>query len=152
MNLDDDVRFMQEALKLARQALEADEVPVGAVVVKDGRIIGKGYNQRQTLKDPTAHAEMLAITAAAEALGDWRLEGTSLYVTLEPCIMCAGAILLSRIERLVYAADDPKGGAVKSLYSLLSDKRLNHTVEVKSGILQDEAAALLRGFFKSKRM
>jgi len=148
---DPDEYFMRQALRLAEEALAADEVPVGALVVHDGRVIGKGYNQRQTLNDPTAHAEILAITAASAALGDWRLEGCTLYVTLEPCVMCAGAIVLSRLERVVYAARDPKAGAVESLYQILSDVRLNHRPLVRSGVLADPAGTILTEFFRQQR-
>jgi tRNA(adenine34) deaminase len=143
--------FMRQALKQAEEAFAVDEVPVGAVVVHEGRVIGRGHNQRQMLSDPTAHAEILAITAAASALGDWRLSGCTLYVTLEPCIMCAGAIVLARIDRVVYAASDPKAGAVENLYHVLSDTRLNHQPQVQSGVLADEASALLVEFFRKQR-
>lgn len=146
-----DERFMREALRLAEEAADTDEVPVGAVVVREGRIIGRGYNQRVLLRDPTAHAEMIALTAAAQAVGDWRLEGCSLYVTLEPCCMCAGAVVLARIDRLIYGAADPKAGACGSLYDIPADPRLNHRVAVAGGLLADEAAALLQSFFAGKR-
>jgi len=124
----------------------------GAVVVRDGEIIGRGYNQRETLGDPTAHAEMLAIREAAQYLGSWRLTGTTLYVTLEPCPMCAGAIVNARISELVYGASDPKAGAVSSLMNLVQDERLNHSVgEVIAGIREQECAELLRSFFKALR-
>src|SRR5690606_2738256 len=113
----------------------ADEVPVGALVVRDGEVLGGAHNQRETLADPTAHAEMIAITQAASALGSWRLSGCTLYVTLEPCAMCAGAIVLARLDRVVYGATDPKAGAVESLYRLLEDSRLNHQAEVVRGVL-----------------
>ncbi len=151
ISIGSDEYFMREAMKLAEQAFQEDEVPVGAVVVREGKIIGRGYNQREQLNDPTAHAEMIAITAAANAIGDWRLEGCTLYVTLEPCIMCAGAIVLARIDKLVYASADPKSGAVDSLYNILSDKRLNHQVNVVKGVLEDQASFLLKEFFKHKR-
>ena len=146
-----DERFMRGALGEAYAAKEADEVPIGAVVVHNGRIIGRGHNQREMLQDPTAHAEMLAITAAATAMGSWRLEGCSLYVTLEPCPMCAGAIVLARIPRVVYGATDPKAGACDTLYNITSDDRLNHVAEVTSGVMADECADLLRSFFASQR-
>lgn len=146
-----DERFMRVALDLAHLAFEADEVPVGAVVVHGGRIIGRGFNQRQTLKDPTAHAEMIALSAAAEAVGDWRLERCTLYVTLEPCPMCAGAIVLARVPRLVFGTADLKGGACGSLYSIPTDPRLNHRVETVSGVLRDDCAAVLRAFFGRQR-
>ncbi|NLM40188.1 MAG: nucleoside deaminase [Firmicutes bacterium] len=143
---------MQEAIREAYKALEIGEVPIGAVVVRDGEIIGRGYNQRETLGDPTAHAEMLAIREAAQYLGSWRLTGTTLYVTLEPCPMCAGAIVNARISELVYGASDPKAGAVSSLMNLVQDERLNHSVgEVIAGIREQECAELLRSFFKALR-
>ncbi len=143
--------YMQHALAEARQAAEEDEVPVGAVIVHDGRIIAAAHNQRETLHDPTAHAEMIAITQAAEALGGWRLEGCTLYVTLEPCPMCAGAIVQARVPTVVYGALDPKAGAVASLYELLSDVRLNHRCELVAGVLGDECGALLTEFFRGRR-
>jgi tRNA(adenine34) deaminase len=145
------VPFMQHALRLAKAAAEAGEVPVGAVIVHDGTIIGCGANGREVSGDPTSHAEILAIRDAAAAIGDWRLEETTLYVTLEPCPMCAGAILNARIPMLVYGCDDPKAGAVRTLYRLLEDDRLNHRVEVVSGVLKDDASAMLTAFFKSIR-
>ena len=147
----EDERLMGEALKEAMAARDGDEVPVGAVVVRGGRIIGRGHNQRERLADPTAHAEMLAITAAAAHLGDWRLEGCSIYVTLEPCAMCAGAIVLARIERLIFATDDPKTGACGSLYTITSDPRSNHQVAVSRGVLEAESSVLLREFFEAQR-
>ena len=142
---------MKEALEEAKRAFEKDEPPVGAVVVRDGEIIARGHNLRENLQDPTAHAEMLAIRAAAAKLGRWRLSDCDIYVTLEPCIMCAGAMVLSRLNRLIYGAYDPKAGAVDSLMNLLSDQRLNHQMEVKSGILASESGDLLRRFFSSRR-
>lgn len=142
---------MLAAVAEARKAESADEVPIGAVVVHLGRIIGRGGNQRETLSDPTAHAEMIAITAAASELASWRLEGCTLYVTLEPCPMCAGAIVQARIPRLVYGAADPKAGACESLYQICSDKRLNHRAEVVSGVLAEECAELLQQFFARQR-
>ena len=142
---------MGRALELAYQAADADEVPVGAILVRDHQIIAAASNQRQMLKDPTAHAEMVAITQAAAAVGDWRLEKTTLYVTLEPCPMCAGAIVQSRIPRVVFGASDPKAGAVVSLYELLSDKRLNHQSEVAGGVLAERCGRVLTEFFASKR-
>lgn len=147
----DDIHFMEEAIKEAKKAFEKDEPPVGAVIVKDGDIIARGHNLRESLQDPTAHAEMLAIRAAASKLGRWRLSGCVIYVTLEPCIMCAGAMVLARLERLVYGAHDPKAGAVGSLMNLVSDERLNHQIEVTSGVLAAESGALLREFFSSRR-
>jgi len=142
---------MRSALKLAEQAYENDEVPVGAVIVRDNRIIGRGFNQRQLLRDPTAHAELIAITAAAQAVNDWRLTDCTLYVTLEPCVMCAGAIVLSRLDRVIYGAADPKAGAVETLYALLSDARLNHQPDVLGGVLADECSRLLVDFFRKQR-
>src|SRR5665213_2552498 len=127
--------FMRMALAEAQAALEEGEVPVGAVIVREGRVLASAHNQREQLRDPTAHAEMVAITQAAEALGSWRLEGCALYVTLEPCPMCAGAILQARIPTVVYGATDPKAGAVHTLYQLLSDPRLNHRPQTVSGVL-----------------
>ena len=147
----EDERFMRAALREAEAALEANEVPVGAVVVYQERIIGRGYNQRAQLKDPTAHAEMLALTAAATARGDWRLEDCTLYVTLEPCTMCAGALVLARIQRLVFGTRDPKAGACGSLYNIVDDQRLNHRVEIGPPVCTDECADLLRQFFAAQR-
>jgi tRNA(adenine34) deaminase len=146
-----DTDWMSLALEQAQLAADLDEVPVGAVVVCQGRPISMAHNLRQNDGDPVAHAEILAIQAAARHLGDWRLIDTVLYVTLEPCPMCAGAILLARIPRLVYAAADPKSGAVESLYNLLSDHRLNHQTEVTAGILREESRDLLQSFFRKKR-
>jgi len=143
--------YMQKAIDQALIAAELDEVPVGAVIVREGRVIGAAYNQREQLRDPTAHAEMLAITQAAEAVGNWRLEECSLYVTLEPCPMCAGAIVLARIPRVIYGTRDPKAGAVESLFQLLNDNRLNHRCEVISGVLARDCGQLLTQFFQSKR-
>lgn len=147
-----DRRFMEQALAEARKALESDDVPVGAIVVRDGQIIGRGHNQRERLADPTAHAEMIALTAAAAAIGRWRLEGCTLYVTLEPCPMCAGALVLARVQRLVFGAFDPKGGACGSLYNIPQDPRLNHRLEVTGGVLAGQCAELLRDFFRRRRM
>ena len=146
-----DDHFMRLALQQAQQAQVEDEVPVGAIILNQDRIIAAAYNQREQLHDPTAHAEMIAITQAAEAIGDWRLEHCTMYVTLEPCPMCAGAIVQSRIPRVIYGATDPKAGAVSSLYSLLTDTRLNHTVQVTGGVLAEHCARLLTEFFRSKR-
>ncbi|MCO8124858.1 tRNA adenosine(34) deaminase TadA [Stieleria sp. TO1_6] len=142
---------MQRALELAYQAATADEVPVGALVVRNHQIIAAASNQREMLKDPTAHAEMIAITQAAAAMGDWRLEETTLYVTLEPCPMCAGAILQARVPRVVYGASDHKAGAVSSLFQLLNDSRLNHRSEVCGGVLAEPCGQVLTEFFASKR-
>src|SRR5262245_48426076 len=146
-----DQRFMDEALALARRALDSEDVPVGAVVVRDGAVIGRGCNQREQLQDPTAHAEIIAITAAAQSVGHWRLEGCTLYVTLEPCPMCAGAIVLARIARVVFGAFDPKAGACGTLYQIPSDPRLNHRAETVGGVLADECAELLKAFFRKRR-
>ncbi len=142
---------MRAAIAEAAAAREDGDVPVGAVVVRDGRIIGRGHNQRERLNDPTAHAEMIAITAAAAGVKSWRLENCTLYVTLEPCTMCAGAIVLARLERLVFGATDPKAGAVKSLYSIPTDERLNHRVSITDGVLAEECAVLLQEFFARQR-
>jgi len=147
----DDARWMREALRMAAAAREADEVPVGCVVVHQGRCVGRAHNQRETLRDPTAHAEMIAITQAAEALGSWRLTGCTLYVTLEPCPMCAGAMVLARLDRLVYGAADPKAGAVASVFRLVDEPRLNHRLAVTSGVLAEPCGTLLTEFFRGKR-
>lgn len=143
--------WMRSALAQAAAAEEADEVPVGAVVVFDGNIIAEAHNQREMLNDPTAHAEMLAITQAAEALGSWRLLDCTLYVTLEPCPMCAGAIVQARIPRLIYGASDPKAGACESLYQITSDVRLNHQTVVLGGVMEEECRTILREFFRKQR-
>ncbi len=142
---------MEDALAEARRALESADVPVGAVVVREGRIIARGRNQREQLQDPTAHAEMIAITAAAAAVGHWRLEGCTLYVTLEPCAMCAGAVVLARIPRLVFGAYDEKAGACGSLFEISRDPRLNHRAETVGGVLAGPCAQLLREFFRMRR-
>lgn len=142
---------MQAALEEARRAEADGEVPVGAVVVHEGRIIARGRNRTETLPDATAHAEILALRQAAAELGSWRLPGCSLYVTLEPCAMCAGALVLSRIDRLVYGADDPKAGMCGSLDNVVQDPRLNHRVEVERGVLAEECGELLRAFFRRRR-
>lgn len=147
----DDSAFMRAAMQEALAAYEKGEVPVGAVIVESGRIIGRGHNLRETLNDPTAHAEMLALTAAAEARGEWRLEGCTLYVTLEPCPMCAGAIVNSRIRRVVFGASDPKAGACGTLYNLVQDARLNHRAELQGGVLAEEAGEILKSFFREAR-
>ena len=146
-----DESFMRAAVAEASAALAENEVPIGAVVVHDGRIIGRGHNQRETLIDPTAHAEMIAITAAASHLQSWRLEECTLYVTLEPCAMCAGAMVLARLPRLVFGARDPKAGACVSLYSIPTDERLNHRVMMDQSVLADECGALLQEFFAAQR-
>jgi len=142
---------MRLALQEAERALQEDEVPVGAVIVHGDRVIASAHNQREQLRDPTAHAEMIAITQAAEALRSWRLDGSTLYVTLEPCPMCAGAILQARIPTVVYGATDPKAGAVHTLYQLLADERLNHRAMVVSGVLAGPCGAILTRFFQAQR-
>jgi tRNA(adenine34) deaminase len=151
IDLTSDQHFMREALRQARRAEAADEVPVGAVIVHDGHVIARAHNQVETLKDATAHAELLAITQASQAIGGWRLENCTLYVTKEPCPMCAGAIVLSRLQRLVYGAADLKGGGAGSLFNIVAHPSLNHRVETTAGILTDECAALLKAFFAGKR-
>lgn len=146
-----DEKWMRAALQEANLALEKKEVPVGAVVVNQDKVIGRGHNQTETLNDPTAHAEILAIGAAANYLNSWRLSETVLYVTLEPCAMCAGAIVLARMKKLVFGAFDPKAGACGSLYNLVQDKRLNHQVEVVPEVLKEDCSALLQTFFKELR-
>ncbi len=147
----DDATWMQEALARAREAGARGEVPVGAVAVLEGRIVGRGANARESAHDPTAHAELLAIRDAARALGRWRLAGVTLYATLEPCAMCAGAMVLARIDRLVYGASDPKAGAAGSLMDLTADPRLNHRFPVERGLLGEESSELLRAFFRARR-
>jgi tRNA(adenine34) deaminase len=147
----EDVAYMQLALQQAQAAAAAGEVPVGAVVVCHDSVVAAAGNQRETLRDPTAHAEMIAITQAAESLNAWRLEGCTLYVTLEPCPMCAGAIVQARVPRVVYGATDPKAGAVESLYTLLGDDRLNHRCQVQAGVLEEPCGAILREFFQARR-
>ncbi|MBI4712852.1 MAG: tRNA adenosine(34) deaminase TadA [Planctomycetes bacterium] len=143
--------YMQEALKEAVKALDADEVPIGAVIVLGNRIIGRAHNQRETLKDPTAHAEIIALTQAAAALDNWRLAGATIYVTLEPCPMCAGALVNARVKTLVYGAKDPKAGACGSLFNIADDKRLNHRLEVISGVMEQDCQSVLQEFFRVKR-
>ncbi len=142
---------MREALALARGAGERGEVPVGAVALFDGRMVGRGVNARESARDPTAHAELAAIQEAARTLGRWRLAGVTIVATLEPCAMCAGAMVLARIDRLVFAASDPKAGAVGSLMDLSADARLNHRFAVERGLLAEESAELLRTFFRARR-
>jgi len=151
MDADFDAARMRESLRLAARAAERGEVPVGALVVKDGKVIGRGYNAPISSKDPTAHAEIQALREATKNLGNYRLEGCSLYVTLEPCAMCAGAILHARIARLVYGAADLKTGACGSVVDLFSEKKLNHHTEVTGGILATEAGRLLSEFFAARR-
>lgn len=147
----DDRRFMQAALDEALQAKARGEVPIGAVIVLNGEIIGRGHNLRETGEDPTAHAEMQAIRQAAAAIGHWRLLETTLYVTLEPCVMCMGAIILARIPRLVFACRDPRAGASGSIYDFSQDERFNHRVAVSEGVLGEECSELLSGFFRQLR-
>ena len=144
-------RWMRLALDEARAAAAEDEVPVGAIVVAAGRVVASAHNQREQLEDPTAHAEMIALTQAAAALGSWRLEGCTLYVTLEPCPMCAGAILQARVPVVVWGAPDPKAGAVESLYKLFDDARLNHRVDHVGHVMADECGRILSDFFRQKR-
>ncbi len=150
-NLKDDQRYMKMAIEQAGIAEENGDVPIGAVIVYKNQIIAKAYNQRQQLNDPTAHAEIIALTQAAAFMESWRLNGCTIYVTLEPCPMCAGALVLSRMGRLVYGCDDPKTGACKSLYNIVQDERLNHRLEVTSGVLADECSKLLQDFFQKRR-
>ncbi len=149
----DHLRLMELALEQARRAAALGEVPIGALVVRreDGQVLAAAHNRRELDQDPTAHAEILALREAARRLGSWRLEGCALVVTLEPCPMCAGALVNARIEELVYGADDPKAGAVRTLYALCEDARLNHRLEVTSGVLADACAAELRAFFATLR-
>ncbi|MBZ4418167.1 tRNA adenosine(34) deaminase TadA [Myxococcus sp. RHSTA-1-4] len=149
--MSDDEAFMQQALALAREAAELGEVPVGAVAVHDGKVIATGFNRREMDRHPLAHAEMLAMDAAARKLGVWRLSGVTLYVTLEPCAMCAGALVQSRVTRLVFGASDAKAGAVGSLYNLAEEPRHNHRLQVSSGVLADESRLLLKTFFERLR-
>jgi tRNA(adenine34) deaminase len=151
VEMENDATFMREALRLAAKAREADEVPVGAVVVRAGKIIGRAYNQVELLKDATAHAEMLALTQAEAAVGDWRLVDCDLYVTKEPCVMCAGALIHVRIRRLVFGCADTRSGAAGSVMNLLQMPALNHHCEITSGVLQDECASILQDFFRQKR-
>lgn len=145
-------RWMEHALREAELAYKRKEVPIGAIVVHKDRIIGKGYNQVESLRDPTAHAEIIAITAAAAHLGNHRFEQCSLYVTVEPCAMCAGAIVLARISHVVFGTADPKAGACGSLFNIVQDKRLNHRVELVSGVLEQECSKLMKDFFKKVRL
>ena len=143
--------WMREALAVARQGASLGEVPVGAVIIKDGIVLARAHNGREGTKDPTAHAELIAIRLAASSVGDWRLTDTTLYVTLEPCPMCCGAIVLARIPRVVYAASDPKAGAAGTLFNLLQDERLNHQADVTQGVLAEESSHLLKSFFRDRR-
>jgi tRNA(adenine34) deaminase len=147
----DDAYWMRLALQEAAKALEYDDVPIGALAVKDGVVIGRGYNGRERHQDPTAHAEMIALREAAAALNCWRLDGVTLYCTLEPCAMCAGAMVLARLPRLVYAATDPKAGAAGSVMDIARHPFLNHSVQVERGLFADEAAEQIRAFFRKLR-
>ena len=151
IDLQSDAYFMREALRMAQRAYEADEVPIGAVVVREGRIIARAFNQVELLKDATAHAEMLAITQAEAAVGDWRLTNCDLFVTKEPCPMCAGALVHVRMRRVVFGCEDPRGGAAGGLLNLLQNPALNHQCEITSGVLREECAKLLQSFFRAKR-
>jgi tRNA(adenine34) deaminase len=146
-----DQQMMRRAIEMAREARNLGEVPVGAVVARRGIIIAQAHNLRETLHDPTAHAERLALTWAGQSLGSWRLDGCALYVTLEPCTMCAGAIVLCRIARLVYGATDPKTGACASLFQVVSDRRLNHQARITAGVLAAECSEILTEFFQERR-
>ena len=146
-----DEYFMRQALRMAQKAYDANEVPVGAVVVREGKIIGRAYNQVELLKDATAHAEMLALTQAEAAVGDWRLIDCDLYVTKEPCAMCAGALVHTRVRRVIFGCADPSAGAAGSVMNLLQIPQWNHRCDIGSGILQDECAAILQDFFRTKR-
>lgn len=146
-----DQYFMHEALRQAQKACDAGEVPIGAVIVRAGKIIGRAHNQVELLKDATAHAEMLALTQAEAAVGDWRLSGCDLYVTKEPCTMCAGALVLTRIRRVIFGCTDPVAGAAGSLINVLQMPTLNHRCDIASGILQNECAAILQDFFRKRR-
>lgn len=146
-----DERFMRRAIELAADAGSRGEIPIGALIVHDGAIVAEAANYKETNGDPLGHAEVLAIRKAAEALGRWRLNGCTLYATLEPCTMCAGAIIHARLDRVVYAATDPKAGAVHSLYQILADPRLNHAPEVTPGVLEADASAQLKAFFRDLR-
>lgn len=146
-----DEYFMKEALKEAQRAFEKDEVPVGAVIVYNDKIIARAHNQMRSLNDPTAHAEMIAITSAASVLKEMRLVDCTLYVTIEPCSMCAGALVLARVKRIVYGADDPKTGACGSVLNIVQNKKLNHRIKVTKGILKEECGRLIQEFFQIKR-
>lgn len=151
MATDEDIGFMKLAIEQARIAQELDEVPIGAIVVCDGEVVSVACNRRETDNDPASHAEHLAMTDAAKKLGRWRLSGCTVYVTLEPCVMCAGLMHQARIDRCVYGASDPKGGALGSLYSIHSDERLNHRFEVEPGVLEEPCSSLLKEFFAGLR-
>lgn len=146
-----DIKWMQHAIQLAKHAESIDEVPVGAVIVKNNEIVAEGWNQPITGNDPTAHAEVVALRAAAEALSNYRLVDTTMYVTLEPCTMCAGALIHARVSRVVFGATDPRTGAAGSVFDILTTKKLNHVIDVEQGVLEHECAQLLKDFFKNKR-
>jgi tRNA(adenine34) deaminase len=146
-----DQSYMREALRLAEKARKADEVPVGAVVIRDGKIIARAYNQVELLKDATAHAEMLALTQAEAAVGDWRLTDCDLYVTKEPCVMCAGAIVHTRIRRVIFGCNDPRSGGGGGIVNLLQHPALNHRCEITAGVLHEQCASILQDFFRKKR-
>jgi len=148
-NLDE--RFMKLAIEQARIAEDNGDIPIGAVIILENKIIAKAYNQREQLADPTAHAEIIALTQAAAALENWHLNGCTMYVTLEPCPMCAGALVLSRMDRLVYGCDDPKSGACGSLYNIVADERLNHRLKVTAGVLVEQCKEQLQNFFQQRR-
>ena len=147
----DDEFFMREALKEAQKAFEADEVPIGAVAVYKNQIIGRGHNRTEQLQDSTAHAEIIAITAAANALGSWRLEKVDVYTTIEPCIMCAGALVLARVKRIFFGARDEKFGGCGSVFNIANEQKLNHQIEVTEGLLKEQAVSLMKEFFEKKR-
>ena len=151
-NPKDDERYMGVAVESAKIAEDNGDVPIGTVIVREGKIIAKAYNQREQLQDPTAHAEIIALTQAAASVENWHLDGCTMYVTLEPCCMCAGALVLSRMDRLVYGCRDPKAGACGSLYNIVTDERLNHRLEVTAGVLEGECSELLQGFFARRRI
>ncbi|MHC4571221.1 MAG: tRNA adenosine(34) deaminase TadA [Planctomycetota bacterium] len=150
-NNKEDEQFMRTAIEAARIAEDNGDIPIGAVIILENKIIAKAYNQREQLADPTAHAEIIALTQAAAALENWHLNGCTMYVTLEPCPMCAGALVLSRMDRLVYGCDDPKSGACGSLYNIVADGRLNHRLEVTSGVLAEQCREQLQNFFQQRR-
>jgi len=143
--------YMKEALREAQKAFEKDEVPIGAVAVYKNQIIGRGHNQTELLKDPTAHAEILAITAAANALSSWRLNDVEIFVTVEPCIMCSGALVLARVKRIIFGARDEKFGGCGSIFNIVEEKRLNHQIRITASVMEKEAASLMKSFFEKKR-
>jgi tRNA(adenine34) deaminase len=150
--MEEDESFMRLALEAAAAAPSHGDVPIGAVAVREGAVLSTATNERELRRDPTAHAEVLALRAAASSLGEWRLEGVTLYVTLEPCPMCAGALVLARVARLVYGPQDPKAGAAYSLYNIVQDPRLNHRLEITAGVLETDCASLLTGYFEGRRL